>query len=147
MEGYVPIATRRQMRLLAEAPSGIVGWVDPRSLRQVVVNLIDNALKYGPQGQVVRVELQRIGSVARLTVDDQGDGVPVEGRLRLFDPFVRLGRKAGTTAGSGIGLSVVRSIVERHGGHVRVEDAPSGGARFVVELPLGDAGPERRRSA
>ncbi|MBL8959127.1 MAG: HAMP domain-containing histidine kinase, partial [Gemmatimonadetes bacterium] len=140
VEGYVPVAERKGMRLLADAPSGIVIHADPRAMRQVVVNLLDNALKYGPTGQVVRIEVMREEELAVLAVEDGGEGIPLESRGKLFEPFVRLGRFAGTTAGSGIGLAVVRDIVRLHEGEIRVEDGAGGGARFVVELPFAPTG-------
>lgn len=140
VEVYVPIAAARRMRIVADAPSRIYALVDPRALRQVVVNLLDNALKYGPPEQTVRVELEREGTSARLAVIDQGPGVPPADRRRLFDPFVRLTHAGGTSGGSGIGLSVVRSLVQQHGGSVWVDAAPGGGARFVVLLPLAVSG-------
>ena len=145
VEAYVAIAAARRMRIVADAPSRIYALVDPRALRQVVVNLLDNALKYGPPEQTVRVELERDGAAARLTVADEGPGVPVADRRRLFDPFVRLAAPGATGGGSGIGLSVVRSLVEQHGGSVVVEGADGGGARFVVTLPLAAAAAEPPR--
>ena len=136
VEAYVPVAASRRMRIVADAPSRIYAVADPRALRQVVVNLIDNALKYGPAGQTVSVEVERDGTWARLTVSDEGPGIPAADRARLWRPFVRLGTGGSTAGGSGIGLSVVRSLVTQHGGQVSVEDAPGGGARFVVRLPL-----------
>lgn len=137
VEAYVPIAEARRMRIVADAPSRIFAVVDPRALRQVVVNLIDNALKYGPAGQTVTVEVERNATTAQLSVSDQGAGVPAQDRARLWQPFVRLA-DGGTAGGSGIGLSVVRSLVQQHGGSVAVEDAEGGGARFIVRLPLSD---------
>jgi signal transduction histidine kinase len=141
VEAYVPVAAARRMRIVADAPSRIYAVVDPRALRQVVVNLLDNALKYGPPEQTVRVELERDGALARLSVADEGPGVPRADRARAFAPFVRLTHAGGTAGGSGIGLSVVRSLVEQHGGEVGIEDAPGGGARVVVVLPLAAVGP------
>ena len=145
VEAYVPIAASRRMRIVADAPSRIYAVVDPRALRQVVVNLLDNALKYGPAGQTVSVEVEREGTSARIVVCDQGPGVAPADRARLWRPFVRLGDAGGSTGGSGIGLSVVRSLVAQHGGTVAVDDAPGGGARFVVALPLADGTPPPRR--
>lgn len=136
VEAYVPMADARRMRIVADAPSRIYAVVDPRALRQVVVNLLDNALKYGPAEQTVRVGLERDGAAARLTVADEGPGIAGADRRRLFEPFVRLPASGGTSGGSGIGLSVVRSIVREHGGEVWVDDAPGRGARFCVLLPL-----------
>jgi signal transduction histidine kinase len=139
VEGFVPIATGRGMRIVADAPSRIFAMVDPRAMRQIVVNLLDNALKYGPHGQTVMIELERVGTVARLMVTDQGPGIAPEDRSRMWRAFVRLGRDAGTTGGSGIGLNVVRNLVLLHGASIKVEDAPRGGARFVVELAVSDS--------
>ncbi|MCC6931196.1 MAG: HAMP domain-containing histidine kinase [Gemmatimonadaceae bacterium] len=139
VEGYVPMADQRRMRILADAPSRIFSMVDPRAMRQVIVNLLDNALKYGPPGQTVSVELERIGSVARITVSDQGPGIESNDRKRLWEPFVRLGKEAGTSGGSGIGLAVVRALVEKHGATVALDDAPGGGARFILEFEVSES--------
>jgi signal transduction histidine kinase len=139
VEAYVPIAESRRMRIVADAPSRIFAIVDPRALRQVVVNLVDNALKYGPAGQTVAVEVERDGTVARLVVSDEGPGVPRSEHARVWQPFVRLGKAGSATNGSGIGLAVVRSLVEQQGGTVSIEDRQQGGARFVVTLPLSAA--------
>jgi signal transduction histidine kinase len=146
VEAYVPVAAQRQMRLVADAPSRIYALADPRALRQVVVNLLDNALKYGPAGQTVTIEVERGegpdgAPTATLAVSDEGPGVPRAERARLWEPFVRLGGAGHNAGGSGIGLSVVRSLVEEHHGTVAVDDAPGGGARFVVTIPLGAALP------
>ncbi len=137
VESYVPVAAQKGMRLVADAPSRIFALVDPRAMRQVVVNLLDNALKYGPSGQVVVLELERVDGVACLVVRDQGPGIAVGDRKRIWEPFVRLGTKA-TTGGSGIGLAVVKDLVEMHGGTIEVDDAAGGGARFTVTLPISE---------
>ncbi len=139
VEGFVPIAERCGMRILADAPSRIFSMVDPRAMRQVIVNLLDNALKYGPEGQVVALELERIGNVARITVSDQGPGIAAADRARVWRPFVRLGTEAGTSGGSGIGLAVVRALVEQHGATIALTDAPGGGAHFVLEFEVSES--------
>lgn len=141
VEGYLPLADARGMRLLADAPSRICVDVDPRAMRQVVVNLLDNALKYGPAGQRVTVEVERTDGHARLAVSDEGPGVPAAARERVWQPFVRLGNGGSSAHGSGIGLAVVRGLVEHQGGRVFIDDAPGGGARFIVLLPLADPPP------
>ncbi len=138
VEGYVQTADQRGMRIVADAPSRIFSLVDPRAMRQVVVNLIDNAFKYGPRGQLVTIELERVNDRARITVSDEGAGVPMSDRKRIWQPFVRVGDRS-MTGGSGIGLSVVRDLVHQHDGTVEVGDAPGGGARFVVDLPVSDS--------
>ncbi|MFC6087923.1 HAMP domain-containing sensor histidine kinase [Saccharothrix lopnurensis] len=108
---------------------------DRRRLDRVVSNLLDNAARHA--GGAVRVAVLRRAGQARLEVDDEGPGVPVELRERIFERFDR-GTRAGsrgTDTGSGLGLALVAQHVQRHGGSVRVEERPGGGARFVVEIP------------
>jgi signal transduction histidine kinase len=137
VEGYVPVANQHGMRIVADAPSRIFSMVDPRAMRQIIVNLLDNALKYGPKGQTVNVELERSGSQARIVITDQGPGIPAADRKRMWEPFVR-GQK-GTTGGSGIGLAVVRDLVDLHQAKITVDDAPGGGARFTLVLPVSES--------
>ena len=113
--------------------------VHPGSIRQVLLNYLDNAVRYGPAGQTIRVVGERIGDRIVLAVEDQGPGVPVDEREAVFEPFRRGKGQIGTSAvGSGIGLSVVREIADAHGGRADVEDAPEGGARFLLELEAVD---------
>lgn len=138
IEAFAPIAQARRVEVRAELEEGIIANVDRGALRQTLVNLLDNAVKYGPPGQTVRVALSLGGSRARIAVDDEGPGIPDDKRARIWEPFFRLDRDASSAvAGSGIGLSVVAELVALHGGRVWVETAPlpGGGARFVVELP------------
>jgi signal transduction histidine kinase len=136
-----PLAAARGARVTGDLPERALVLADEDALRQVLLNLLDNALKYGPQGQEVTVSVEpaRPGRPAvRLTVDDQGPGIPPRERRRVFRRYQRLEReRARAIAGTGIGLAVVRDLVERHGGRVWVEDGPRGGARFVVELAGG----------
>ena len=134
--GYAPLAAVRHARLEVRTADGVTADVDPRALRQVLVNLLDNALKYGPEGQTVRLRLEREGAFARLSVSDEGPGIPPEDRERVWRPFVRLTERGGTAGGSGLGLSVARSIAQQHHGEMAIDDAPGGGARFSVLLPL-----------
>lgn len=115
---------------------GLVAAVHPDSFRQVVLNLLENAAKYGPAGQTIRIRAKRVDAAARIIVDDEGPGVPRAERELIWEPFRRgAGAVGSVAAGGGIGLAVVREIVSAHGGRAWVEDAPGGGARFVVELP------------
>jgi signal transduction histidine kinase len=107
------------------------------ALRQVLLNLLDNAMKYGGDTTAVRVEVSQLApGGARLQLDDSGPGVPTKERERIWRPFERGGAaRTRAAGGSGIGLTIVREIAEEHGGRAWVESAPGGGARFVVELP------------
>jgi len=107
----------------------------PEAVRHILQNLLDNAVKYGPNEQTITVSLgQREGEIL-LAVSDEGPGVPVREREAIWMPFTR-GAAAKAKGGSGIGLTIVRDVVVQHGGRSWVEPASSGGgARFVVALP------------
>jgi signal transduction histidine kinase len=116
--------------------------------RQVVLNLLDNAVKYGPAGQTVTVSVERTTGGARVTVADQGPGVTPAERAAIWEPFRRGSSAAAqSVGGGGIGLSIVRDVVEQHGGSVRIEDGPRGGASFVIELPDATVGAGSRGHA
>jgi signal transduction histidine kinase len=136
IDAFAPLARVRRARIETSIERDLVSRVDPRALRQIVLNLLDNAVKYGPVGQTVRVTLAGSADKVIVAVEDKGPGVPKAEREKIWDPYVRLTRAAESAAGgSGIGLSIVRELVRLHGGRAWVEDAPGGGARFVVEFP------------
>lgn len=141
VERFRPLSSERRASVELHAEPGLRALADRDAVHRIVLNLLDNAVKYGPRGQVVRVEAGRRDGWARIQVEDQGPGVPPGERRRIWDPYVRLPNPdRADAAGSGIGLAVVRGLVEGHGGWVMVEDAPGGGARFVVLLPLAENG-------
>ncbi|WP_431202182.1 sensor histidine kinase [Bradyrhizobium betae] len=116
--------------------SNILG--DRLACRRIVANLADNALKYG---HVAHLAMEREAHCVLLMVDDEGPGVPLSQRDILLEPFVRLEQSRNRfTGGAGLGLAVVRSLVEVCGGTIAIGDAPSGGARFSVRLPVFAAG-------
>ena len=107
---------------------------DPVRLRQALANLIDNALKYTPEGGRVRLAVRPDGEAVVAEISDSGPGVPVEGRGKSWRRVDRCG--AGRSQrGLGVGLSLVKAIVEAHRGTVAVDAAPEGGARFTLRLP------------
>jgi signal transduction histidine kinase len=125
----------RTCEVILEASAPVLGRWDPVRLGQVVDNLVGNALRHACAGQIT-VCVDRVGPLARLRVRDRGAGIPEADRRRVFERFERLGDSV-DGSGLGLGLAIVRDIVEAHGGTIRVEDAPGGGAEFVVELPTG----------
>ena len=134
VDAFAPLA--RETEFVVRAERGVVARIDQDAFRQVLLNLLDNASRYGPRRQTVQVGMVVAGFAVRVWVADQGPGVPPEDRARIWEPYRRLEREAdAATGGSGIGLAVVRDLVELHGGRAWVEDAPGGGARFVVEVP------------
>jgi signal transduction histidine kinase len=141
LELFAPLARSRTMKLRAELELGVVAVVDRDALRQITLNLLDNAAKYGPPGQTITVGTTRDDGTVCLWIDDQGPGVAPADRDRVWEPYVRLGRESDRgTGGSGIGLSVVRELVEMHGGRCRMDASPGGGVRVIVTLPAGDPG-------
>jgi two-component system OmpR family sensor kinase len=106
----------------------------PKLLRRMLRNLLENARRYGTADIEVQLEPSEPNRVV-LRVCDRGPGVPTELRERIFEPFYRLPGASERDGGVGLGLALVRSIVQRHGGEVHCEDRPGGGASFVVQLP------------
>ncbi len=132
VELYAPIATDRGIGLdVKTLPCTLRGDAD--QLFQLVANLLDNALKYATRDSRVSLHLYDDGDAVFLLVGDHGAGIPVADRERVFDRFVRLEEHRGS-AGSGLGLSLVRAIAHRHGGTVTLEDN-SPGLRVRVRLP------------
>ncbi|WP_018701117.1 sensor histidine kinase [Amorphus coralli] len=106
---------------------------DRLALRRIIANLVDNALRYG---HAAHLSVDADADVVMLVVDDEGEGVPQDQRAALLEPFVRMeASRSRLTGGAGLGLAVVRSLVEAHGGTLTIGDAPTGGARFIVSLP------------
>jgi signal transduction histidine kinase len=122
---------------LGETPHSLMVPGIAKLLRRVLRNLLENARRYGASDvEVTLASVSENGQAwVRLSVCDRGPGVPPELRERIFEPFYRLPGASEREGGVGLGLSLVRSIVQRHGGTVSCEDREGGGARFVVMLP------------
>jgi len=124
--------------LAAHAEGPVIGYLDPIRIEQVLGNLIDNAVKFG-NGKPIEVELRAEGDAATISVRDHGAGMPAEEQAEIFKRY-RRGSGAAGLGGLGLGLHVVREIVESHGGRVGVDARPGKGSTFTVTLPLtGDA--------
>jgi heavy metal sensor kinase len=116
-------------------PARVLG--EAGALRRVVVNLVDNAVKYTPAGGKVELSLRAVDGRAVIGVRDTGIGIEPGAAARIFEPFVRLdAARSRDTGGAGLGLALVRTIVTAHGGTVEVESAPGAGSRFTIRLPL-----------
>jgi signal transduction histidine kinase len=140
VEAFAPLAATRRVTLRREISAGIVAEVDRDAVRQMLLNLLDNAVKYGPEGQTVTVWTGLEHDRVRIGVDDEGPGVATRDRDRIWGRFWR--RQARTdnpTPGAGLGLAVVRDLASLHRGRVWVDGTPGGGARFVLELPHASA--------
>ena len=100
-----------------------------------MINLVNNAIKFTDAGRV-RIDLRRANDGMELTVEDTGIGIDPADAARIFDPFVRLdAARSRDAGGAGLGLALVRAIVEAHGGTIAVDSTPGAGSRFTVRLP------------
>jgi two-component system sensor histidine kinase KdpD len=141
LDDLIGTALTRAAAKLAEHPVDIrmpndlpLVYVDPALVVQVFDNLFDNAAKYTPRGTQLRVSAASDDGFVRITVDDEGPGLPPGEPNRLFEAFQR-GTKEGTVVGVGLGLAICRAIVTEHGGTIAASRLPSGGARFELTLP------------
>jgi len=133
-ELYAPVAEEKSITIRIASGGGLKVPGDPTRLRQVVANLVDNALKYTPAGGSVRLEAERHDERVRLVVRDTGPGVPPDEQEKIWQRLYR-GDHSRSQRGLGLGLSVVKAMVEAHGGRVAVANDPGGGAIFTVDLP------------
>lgn len=135
MDAFAPLAKEREVILSSSAERVSRANVDSEAVRQILLNFLENAVKYGPRGQTVTIGARPDGERVQIWVEDQGPGVDRKEREFIWTPFRR--GKAGSesrTNGAGIGLSVVHDLVKQHGGKVWVEENPDGGARFIAEF-------------
>jgi two-component system, OmpR family, sensor kinase len=122
-----------------DAPADIQTRGDEGLLRQLVMNLLENAVRHTPEGGRVQVTARVSGTSMELIIEDSGPGVPDADRDRIFERFVRLA-PPGSEGGAGLGLPLARWIAEQHGGTLRVDPRPGTGGRFVLQLPLEGTG-------
>ena len=136
VETFSQLPRSRSVEIRAELEPRLVATVDANAFRQILLNLLDNAVKYGPAGQRIVVGLAMFEEHARLWVDDEGPGIPVRERERVFEPFYRSSLHTDSrVTGSGIGLAVVRELAVMLNGRAWAEQAPNAGARIIVEFP------------
>ena len=135
VEEFRPLAAARGSRVTVDAQPVPPLVLRPAALRHIVLNLLDNAVKYGPAGQTVQVQVGLAGTDVRIAIRDEGPGIPAADRVKVWKPYQR-GRTAGHNAGSGIGLAVVRDVAMAHGGRAWIDEPTTGrGALFVISLP------------
>ena len=130
-----PLESAPEVEVTVEPAMPLVS-VDPKRFRQVIVNLLSNALRHTPGDGGIEISIRTAGMEAEVVVDDTGTGIDPEDLEHLFERFYRGDPARNRTGGSGLGLAIVKQWVEAHGGRIRAENRPSGGARFVVTLPL-----------
>jgi signal transduction histidine kinase len=136
---YQIVAEEKQVSLQAQAPEGLVLEADRIRLQQVLANLVDNALKYTPAGGRVEVSASADATRLWLAVKDNGMGIPEEELPRIWERLYR-GDKSRSQKGLGLGLCLVKAVVQAHGGQVEVSSRPNEGSVFTVQLPRGRVG-------
>ena len=135
IEAFSPLAAERGITVTCDIEEELFARVDSFALRQILLNLLENAAKYGPRNQAISIWIYGGEQKVRIAIDDQGPGIPLDERDRIWEPFYRGDAATSSdTPGSGIGLSVVRDLVTRHDGEVSVTESSSGGARFVLSF-------------
>ncbi|HEX8036351.1 MAG TPA: HAMP domain-containing sensor histidine kinase [Ktedonobacterales bacterium] len=128
---------RKQITISNTIPTDLpTVYADGDRVTEILLNLLDNALRHAPQGGTVEIAGTVEGRWVRVTIGDSGPGIAPENRERIFERFYRLdASRSAATGGSGLGLAIVRSLVEAHGGTIRVEERQEGGAQFSFTLP------------
>lgn len=133
-----PAAQKKAIAVRSEAPASLVATVDAGLVREAFDNYVSNAIKYSPPGKPIAVELRRAadGATLEFAVRDEGPGLSAEDRKKLFGKFQKLTpRPTGGESSTGLGLSIVKTVAERHGGSVGCDTEPGRGARFWLRLP------------
>jgi two-component system phosphate regulon sensor histidine kinase PhoR len=135
------LARAREVRLRNDVPPKLLGAADSERLRQVLANLIDNAIKYGRHGGEVVLLGRNVDSrTIELAVRDDGPGIPPDAKARVFERFYRVDKaRDRAQGGTGLGLAIVKNVIEAHGGDVRVESTPGAGTTFYFTLRTPEA--------
>lgn len=127
-------ADERGVAMALTLPTEAVAQIELQGMRQAVDNVLSNAIAHAPAGSTIHVDIEATGNLWRLSVRDEGLGVAKEDEARIFEPFYR-GTRENQGQGAGLGLSIVREIMRRHGGSVYVAESNGLGAKFVLEIP------------
>jgi signal transduction histidine kinase len=135
---FESLAHDHGIRFSVETPESLPVQVDPDKVQRILMNLLSNAFKFTPSNGTICCAVGRgPGPVATLTVSDSGPGIPEHLRGAIFERFFQVeGSSTRSAGGTGLGLAIVKDFVDLHGGSIRVDAAPQGGARFAVELPV-----------
>jgi signal transduction histidine kinase len=141
VEAIAPLAEAKSIRL-ESATEHLHGMIecDPSLVRQVLQNLIGNAIKFTPEGGRVRIEAETNDVAVEVRVIDTGIGIPRDKWEAVFNKFEQVGQHKGPIKGTGLGLAICRQIIERHGGRIAVESEEGEGSTFYFTLPLGEPG-------
>jgi len=145
IEQLLPLAIAKHLQIELRSPDpALLVWADPDRVSQILTNLLDNAIKYTPDGGHITVDLS-VGDheMARVVVRDTGQGIPADALPKLFDPFFRVHhQERSQTKGLGLGLAIVKDLVDLHGGSIMVHSTVDEGTEFTFTLPLDSRAPE-----
>jgi signal transduction histidine kinase/DNA-binding response OmpR family regulator len=130
-----PLADKKSQTLVHHSAGDLGVRADHTRLRQVLMNLLGNAIKFTPEGGTIELAAQELGDKVRVEVRDSGPGIPVEEQQRIFQAFYRLRQSGKATEGTGLGLAITQRLVELHGGELGIESQPSSGSCFYFTLP------------
>lgn len=111
-------------------------YADPDRIEQVIENFINNAIKYAPESHQIRVDIEKLHGMARISVSDQGHGIPPEKLPHLFDRFYRAESSGSRYSGLGLGLYISAEIIKKHGGKIGAKSEEGKGSTFWFTLPL-----------
>jgi signal transduction histidine kinase len=138
---FTPLADARKMRIELDVAPPVVARGDSGAIRQILINVLDNAAKYGPIGQTITIGVRTEGKIVRLWVDDTGPGIPAAQRDKVWNPFFRIGGTLDdSTGGAGLGLSIVRELATAMDADAALSETPTGGTRFTLVLPASQNG-------
>jgi PAS domain S-box-containing protein len=143
LDALRPLADKKNHTMTQEASPGLMVRADSTRFRQVLMNLLGNAIKFTPEGGKIELAAERAGHVARVEVRDSGPGIPAEEQKRIFEAFYRLRQSGDATEGTGLGLAITERLVELHGGHLALESELGSGSCFHFTLPLAPRAEER----
>ncbi|HXJ12562.1 MAG TPA: response regulator [Candidatus Limnocylindrales bacterium] len=138
-----PLAENKSQALLQQVETGLQVHADATRLKQVLTNLVGNAIKFTPEGGHIELAARRVDNQVRIEVRDNGPGIPPEQQQRIFEAFFRLTEKGSATEGTGLGLAITARLVELHGSKLAIESRSGEGACFYFCLPLIARGPDQ----
>ncbi|MGA8145860.1 MAG: PAS domain S-box protein [Candidatus Acidiferrales bacterium] len=139
LDALRPLAEKKSQTLLHDAESTIAVRADPTRFRQVLMNLVGNAVKFTPEGGRITLDARLEDGKACINVTDNGPGIPPEEKKRIFDAFYQLRQSGKTQEGTGLGLAITQRLVELHGGELALDSEPGKGSRFYFSLPFAEA--------
>ena len=128
------LAEEKHQRILVEAPAPVFAHVDRFLLSEALINLVDNAVKYSPDGAAIRVVVRTVSNFAQIDVIDQGPGIAAEHRERIFDRFYRIDKSRSRPGGTGLGLSIAQWAVQANGGRLELVNSTSAGSTFRISV-------------